>query len=61
MIEVIPHGNGWRWRMITSCGRTLLERTGFATDMEAAESAKRWRTAFWRIAAGVDHRMAACI
>lgn len=61
MFEVIPHGNGFAWQMLAACGRVLMHRTGFATDFEAADDAKRWRTGFWAVASTVDHRMAACI
>jgi len=62
MFEVVPHGNGWAWRMICAAGRVLVySLETFATDMEAAAAAKAYRVANWRHAATVDHRMGACI
>lgn len=62
MIEVYPHGNGFRWRMICDKGRTLVEcHDQFPCEMSAGNAAKAYRTTFWAIACQVDHRMAACI
>jgi len=62
MIEVVPAGNRWTWRMLCPAGRVLVYcRETFATDIEANEAAKRYRAAFWRIADAVDHRQARCI
>lgn len=62
MFEVIPHGNGWTWRMICAAGRVLVYCSEqWPTDFEAASAAKAWRAAFWDMAWGIDHRMGACI
>jgi hypothetical protein len=62
MIEVVPHGNGFIWRMICAAGRTLVEaREQFPCSDSAAAAAKDYRTRFWAYASTVDHRMAACI
>lgn len=60
MFEVVPHGNGFAWRMIGACGRMLVERTGFPSDFAAADDAKVWRAGFWAHSCRVDHRMGAC-
>lgn len=62
MIEVVPHGNGFRWTMIGFCGRVLayaLET--FPCIDSAARAAKEYRSRFWAMADSVDHRMARCI
>ena len=62
MFEVFPHGNGYRWRMISAEGRTLLEPAEtHPCDRSAGEDAKGWRARFWAIASQVDHRMGAAI
>ena len=62
MIEVVPHGNGFTWRMISDAGRVLVEAGKmFPCDITAAQAAKSYRTTFWAIACQIDHRMAACI
>jgi hypothetical protein len=62
MIEVLPHGNGWRWQMISFCGRILVAPSElFPCDMSAWLAAKSYRSTFWRIADEIDHRMGACI
>lgn len=58
MIEVIPHGNGWRWRMIAACGRALVESfETFPCNISAFDHAKDYRTCFWSGADRVDWRM----
>ena len=62
MIEVIPAGNRWTWRMICAAGRTLVYTAeSWPTDLEAFSAAKAYRTAFWAMACEIDHRMGACI
>lgn len=62
MFEVIPAGNRWTWRMICAAGRTLVVTAeSWATDFEAADAARRYRTAFWAVADTADHRQACCI
>lgn len=62
MIEVYPHGNGWRWRMIGFDKRPLVYTDDtFPCDFSAFAAAKAYRTAFWAMACEVDHRMGACI
>ena len=61
MIEVVRIGDLWTWTIIGLCGRVLVytaER--FASDHAANDAAKAFRSAFWRIAAELDHRMGAC-
>jgi hypothetical protein len=61
MFEVIPAGNRWTWRMICAFGRTLVYTSEtYDDDLLAAEAAKSYRTAFWRVADQVDHRMGRC-
>ena len=62
MIEVFESGGRWGWTLIGVCGRPLVwsdER--FDSDLAAAEAAKAWRAAFWRVGAEVDHRQARAI
>jgi hypothetical protein len=62
VIEVIPHNEGWRWRWISALGRTLVET--FDTHpchFSAWNAAKLFRTTFWAISDGIDHRQARCI
>ena len=48
--------------MICGAGRILAYSLEVFPDlMDAAASAKAYRTAFWAVASQVDHRMAACI
>lgn len=62
MIEVVPQGNGFAWRMICSIGRILAYSTEtFPCIMSAAESAKAYRREFWAMADRIDHRMGRCI
>ena len=62
MIEAFQTGNRWTWRLICALGRTLVYTSEtFPTDMEAADQAKQYRTRFWAVADGVDHRQARCI
>jgi hypothetical protein len=62
MIEVVPLGNRFTWRMICTAGRTLAYTVeSFPCIESAADAAKRYRSAFWAIASQIDHRMAACI
>jgi hypothetical protein len=62
MIEIIPHGNGYRWRWIGATGRTLAECFNVHTrDVDAWTAAKAFRIAFWAVADGVDHRQGRCI
>ncbi len=62
MLEVIPHGNGWRWRWICALGRTLVEcYVCHESDVAAWNAAKQYRTDFWGRADWIDHRMGACI
>ena len=62
MLEVIPHGNGWRWRWISAEARTLFESfVCHPSDMAAFAAAKRFRAAFWALADRIDSRMGACI
>lgn len=62
MFGVFQIGNRWTWHMICAAGRVLAYTSeSWETDMEAAEAAKSYRVAFWRIADQVDHRMARCI
>lgn len=62
MIEVYPHGNGFRWQMISAEGRPLVTPAEtFPCDRSAGEDAKAWRTRFWAISSQVDHRMGAAI
>lgn len=62
MIEVIPTGNRWTWRMI-GFDRAVLVYTAdsWASDREAFAAAKAYRAAFWAMACQIDHRMGACI
>jgi len=62
MIEVVPHGNGFTWRMISAAGRALVEAGEmFPCDNTAAQAAKDYRTSFWAKARLIDHRMGACV
>lgn len=62
MIEVGQDGLGqWVWTMISGTGRLLVWRDGFKTQIEAVADAKAYRSALWRIARPVDHRMGACL
>lgn len=62
MIEVVPHGNGFIWRMICAAGRVLAYTMESFPCVDSAFAAGRaYRTQFWQIAAQVDHRMGACI
>lgn len=62
VIEVVNLGDAWSWTLIGVCGRILVYTAEtFPSDHAANDAAKRYRTAFWRIAAGHDHRMGACI
>lgn len=62
MIEVIPHGNGFRWHMICAIGRILAYSTEtFPCITTAADAAKAYRREFWALADRTDHRMGACI
>lgn len=62
MIEVIPAGNRWTWRMIGADGAVLVY-TGdsWPSDHDAFAAAKAYRTSFWAMACAIDHRMGACI
>lgn len=61
MFEVIEHGNGFAWQMICATGRVLYGPfPGFPCIGSAADAAKAYRVAFWRVADRVDHRMARC-
>ena len=61
MIEVVPHGNGFRWTMICAAGRVLAYATEtFPCINSAADAAKRYRTEFWAISDTIDHRQARC-
>lgn len=62
MIEVVPAGNRWTWRLICALGRVLVYTTeSWATDFEAADAAKAYRAGFWHRADSVDHRQARAI
>lgn len=62
MIEVFEAPDGWGWRLISFCGRPLVwSDDRFPTDTEANDAAKSYRSAFWRVAADVDHRQARAI
>lgn len=62
MIEVVSHGNGFRWTMICAAGRVLAHATEtFPCINSAAKAAKQYRSRFWAVADSVDHRMARCI
>ncbi len=62
MIEVYLEGNRWAWRLIAACGRALIHGAQtYPCDHSAASAAKDWRSAFWAVADGVDHRHARCI
>ncbi len=62
MIEVVPHGNGYTWRMIDFVGRVLVYTAEtFPCTFSAFAAAKAYRTAFWAMACQIDHRMGACI
>lgn len=62
MIEVVKHGNGFRWTFICNLGRVLAYSAEvFPCVNSAAAAAKSYRTAFWSVADQVDHRMARCI
>jgi hypothetical protein len=62
MIEVIPHGNGYRWGWINALGRTLVECFQVhPCDQSAWTAAKEYRIAFWAVADGIDHRQGRCV
>lgn len=62
MIEVVKIGDRWTWTMICPAGRVLVYTPAlFASDHEAAEAAKAYRTAIWALADRVDHRQARAI
>ena len=62
MIEVLPWGNRWTWRMIGFDGAVLVYTSEtWPCDFSAFAAAKAYRTAFWAMACQVDHRMGACI
>ena len=62
MFEVYPKGNGFGWRMIGFCGRTLYDPGEHHPDVgSAGQAAKSWRVSFWAIACQIDHRMGACV
>jgi hypothetical protein len=63
MLEVIPYGNGWRWRWISFCGRVLVDSyEHFTDDLECfTEGAKKYRVDFWAMADTIDHRQGRCI
>lgn len=62
MIEVIPCGNGFTWRMICAAGRVLVYASEvFPCNPSAARAAKAYRRQFWAEADRIDHRMGACI
>lgn len=62
VIEVIPHGNGFTWRMLCDAGRVLVYVTEqYPCIMSAANAAKAYRSGFWAVADRIDHRMARCI
>lgn len=62
MIEVVPHGNGFTWRMICAAGRTLAYASEpFPCMISAEVAAKTFRNEFWDRASRIDHRMGACI
>lgn len=62
VIEVVPHGNGFAWRMICALGRILAYSTEtFPCITSAADAAKAYRREFWALADRIDHRMGACI
>lgn len=53
--EVVPVGRRFTWRIIGSCGRTLVSpgRT-YRTDIEAADAAQEYRARIGALAAKVD-------
>lgn len=62
MIEVIPHGNGFAWRLICASGRALAYSSeSFSCILSAARAAKEYRREFWAMADRIDHRMGRCI
>jgi hypothetical protein len=62
MIEVVEAADGWTWRMIGHDRAVLVYTVDrFGTDHEAFAAAKRYRAAFWSVAAEIDHRMGACV
>jgi len=62
MIEVIPDGSRWTWRMICHHGRALVfAGQTYASDFEAIAAARAARGRFWDAAWPVDHRMGACL
>ncbi len=62
MIEVLPHGAGWRWQWIVACGRVLWQHPEpFPCTASAFACAKAIRGQFWGWADRVDHRQARCI
>ena len=53
--EVERGPDGWRWRLIGPCGRTLAyDSEVYPTDLAAAEAAKAARTAMAERAEKVD-------
>lgn len=62
MIEVFRSGHQWGWTLIGGCGRVLVAPPDlFDSDLAAADAAKSYRAAFWRVADAVDHRQARAI
>lgn len=62
MIEVIPAGNGFRWRWIAACGRVLIDwPEHFPCTFTAFASARAYRVSFWGNADRIDHRQARCV
>lgn len=62
MIEVVPAGSRWTWRMIDAEGRAIVYTDeSWPSGFDAFAAAKAYRTAFWAMACAVDHRMGACI
>jgi hypothetical protein len=62
VLEVVPYGNGWRWRWIGFCGRVLVDSyEHFSDDLLAFVAAKEYRTRFWTMADQIDHRQARCV
>lgn len=62
MIEVFQAGDRWGWSLIGFCGRPLVwSPDRFDSDLAAAEAARSYRSAFWRVADDIDHRQARAI
>lgn len=60
MIEAVPAGNRWTWRMICAFGRVLAYTAeSWPTDREAFAEAKRYRAELFGRAEALDLNVAA--